>query len=115
MAGFMLHVGATTQCFHAAPATAQSTNVRVFVGPLAALTVDDMVTVAGCPFTLPTVPPKPQPCVQIRWAPATRVFINGRPAVVQMPGPGSGVCFSVEQIPQGAPIVGAVQTRVIGL
>ena len=114
MPGFVLHVGAATQCFHAAPATAQSTNVRVFVGPLAALTVDDVVTVAGCPFTLPTVPPKPQPCVVIRWAPATRVLINGRPAVVQLPGPGSGVSLSAEQIPQGAPIVGSVQTRVVG-
>jgi hypothetical protein len=35
--------------------------------------------------------------------------------VVQVPGPGTGLCFSAEQIPQGAPIVSTVQTRVAGL
>ena len=113
MAGFMLHVGATTQCFHAAPATATTSNVRVFVSGAPAVTAADVFTVAGCPFTIPG--PKPQPCVTIRWAPATRVFINGQPAVVQMPGLGQGICQSAEQIPQGLPIVSAVQTRVIGM
>jgi hypothetical protein len=113
MPGFLLHVGATVQCFHAAPATAQTSNVRVFVGSMPAVTVADMFTVAGCPFTIP--PSKPQPCVTIRWAPATRVFINGQPAVVQVTGPGQGICQSAEQIPQGLPVVGAAQTRVIGM
>jgi len=72
----------------------------------------DLHAVAGCPFTIPG--PKPQPCVTIRWAPAARVFINGQPAVVQVPGPGQGICQSAEQIPQGPPVVAAVQTRVVG-
>ena len=115
MPGFLLHVGATVQCFHAAPATAQTSNVRVFVGPTPAVTVADMFAVVGCLFTIPLVPPKPQPCVTIRWMPATRVFINGQPAVVQVTGPGQGICQSVEQIPQGLPVVGALQTRVFGM
>ena len=112
MAGFMLHVGATTQCFHAAPATAMTSNVRVFVSGAPAVTAADVFTVAGCPFTIPV--PKPQPCVTIRWAPATRVFINGQPAVVQMPGSGQGICQSAEQIPQGPPNVVVTQVRARG-
>lgn len=111
MPGFLLHVGAGVQCFHAAPALAQSTNIRVFVGGLPAVTVDDLWRVTGCPF----YPVKPQPCLSIRWAPAARVLINGRPAVVQTTGPGQGVCLPAEQVPQGLPIVSALQTRVAGL
>jgi hypothetical protein len=41
-------------------------------------------------------------------------LINGQPAmVVAAPGTGPGLCQSAEQIPQGPPIVSAVQTRVI--
>jgi hypothetical protein len=112
MPGFLLHVGASVQCFHAAPATASTTNVRVFVGGTPAVTATNVCTVAGCPFA---VGPKPQPCVTIRWMPATRVFVNGQPAVVQIPGPAQGICQSAEQIPQGLPIVSAIQTRVIGM
>lgn len=113
MPGFLLHVGATVQCMHAAPATAVTGNVRVFVNGTPAVTAADVFTVTGCPFTIPV--PKPQPCVTIRWAPAGRVFINGQPAVVQVPGPGQGICQSAEQIPQGMPIVSAIQTRVFGM
>lgn len=115
MPGFLLHAGATVQCTHAAPATIISSNTRVLVNGMPAVTVADLTTVAGCPFTLPTVPPKPQPCVTVRWVPATKVLINGTPAVVQVPGPGQGICQSVEQIPQGPPIIGAIQTRVAGM
>jgi hypothetical protein len=113
MPGFMLHVGAGVQCMHAAPALAQSTNVRVLVGGMPAVTMADMWTVTGCPFTIP--PSKPQPCVTIRWVPASRVFINGQPAVVQVLGPGQGICQSAEQAPQGTPIINMVQSRVIGM
>ncbi|HNP70372.1 MAG TPA: hypothetical protein PLO33_00665 [Kouleothrix sp.] len=116
MPGFLLHIGAGVQCFHGAAASAATSNVRVFVGPLAAVTVADLWNVAGCPFQIP-VPPgtKPQPCVSLRWAPATRVLINGQPAVVQVPGPGQGICLPIEQIPQGAPVVSALQGRVFAM
>jgi hypothetical protein len=36
-------------------------------------------------------------------------------ALVPAVGPGApGICQSAEQIPQGAPAVGVVQTRVVG-
>jgi hypothetical protein len=115
MPGFLLHVGATVQCMHAAPATGTTTNTRVFINGQPAVTMTDVFTVAGCPFTIPG--PKPQPCVTIRWLPAAagRVFINGQPAVVRVQGPGPGICQSAEQIPQGLPIVSAIQTRVFGM
>lgn len=113
MPGFLLTVGSGVQCTHGAPATAQSANTRVVVGTGPGVTSADLHTVAGCPFTVPG--PKPQPCVTIRWIPATRVFINGQPAVVQVPGTGQGICQSVEQLPQGPPVISAVQTRVMGV
>jgi hypothetical protein len=60
-------------------------------------------------------------------APATiiptqpRVLVSGQPVatmssqivVLPSPGPGPGLCLSPEQIPQGPPIVSAVQPRVL--
>ena len=42
--------------------------------------------------------------------PATRVFVNGTPPVLATSG---GIALSVEQIPQGPPIVTTVQPRVV--
>lgn len=113
MPGFLLHVGDAVQCTHAAPATLTTANTRVLVSGTPALTASDLSTVAGCPFTLPG--PKPSPCVTIRWLPASRVFVNGQPAVVQVTGPGQGICQSPEQLPQGPPTISAVQNRAFGM
>ena len=87
---------------------------RVFVNGMPVATAPDVATVAGCPFT---VGQKYQPCVTVRWVPAaaSRVFVGGKPAVLRLSGPGPGICQSVEQIPQGAPTVSAIQTRVSGM
>jgi hypothetical protein len=51
--------------------------------------------------------------VTVRWtAPATRVFINGLPALL---GTSAGIGTSVEQIPQGPAVVSVVQPRVTGI
>ncbi|MGY1690601.1 hypothetical protein [Geodermatophilus sp. SYSU D01105] len=113
MPGFLLTVGSGVQCTHAGAATAQTANARVLTVAGPVLTAADVHLVAGCPFTVPG--PKPQPCTTIRWAPAGRVFVNGQPAVVQLPGTGQGVCQSPEQVPQGPPLITAVQTRVLGV
>lgn len=112
MPGFIQHVNETTQCFHQAPATTAPVQARVLVGGQPAATVSSFHTVAGCPFTLPNG--KPQPCVRIQWqSPATRVQILGSPALVQAsPGTGLGQCLSAEQIPQGVPMISALQMRV---
>jgi hypothetical protein len=113
MTGQLLTVASAVQCTHAATASVRTGNTRVSAGPDAVITAEDLHTVAGCPFTLPNG--KPQPCASITWAPATRVFVNGKPAVVQQTGSGQGMCRSAEQIPQGPPQIVSVQARVKGV
>jgi hypothetical protein len=87
-----------------------TTNSRVLVSGQPVATLADQFLIAGCAFTIPTG--KPQPCVRIQWlTPATRVFVNGQPVILQS---STGLCQSPEQIPQGAPIVVTTQPRVIG-
>jgi len=114
MPGFLLHVGATIQCPHQAPATTTPSQTQVFVNGQPVATSANLITVTGCPFTVPG--PKPQPCVTVRWTmTSTRVLINGLPALLQpTPGTGPGICLSVEQIPQGPPTVSSLQTQVTG-
>jgi hypothetical protein len=114
MPGFVLHVGAVMQCTHVAPATIAPSQPRVVVSGQPIATMSSVISVAGCPFTVPG--PKPQPCVLVKWAmPSTRFVVAGQPAaLVPGPGPGPGVCQSAEQIPAGPPIVGTTQIRVVG-
>lgn len=118
MPGFLLHVGATIQCTHLAPATTSPTQPRVLVSGQPVATVANIIAVAGCLFQVPTpAGPKPQPCVTIKWANvATRVLVVGQPPLLQPgPGTGAGICQSIEQIPQGPPTVTAMQIRVSAL
>lgn len=113
MPGLLMHANAVCQCTHAAPATIVPTQARVLVSGQPVATMTSQIMVAGCPFTLPL--PKPQPCITVKWLmPSVRVLVLGQPAMlVPAPGPGPGLCQSAEQIPQGPPIVSAVQLRVI--
>lgn len=122
MPGLLMHVGAVMSCFHqVGTATIPPTQPRVVVSgqPIATISPPPvpLATVAGCPFQIP-VPggTKPQPCVTILWSmPSTRFLVNGLPAaLIPVPGVGPGICQSIEQIPQGAPTVKVVQSRVIG-
>jgi hypothetical protein len=109
MPGPVVHVGASIICTHAAPANVITSNSRVLVSGQPVATFADQYLITGCAFTVPTG--KPQPCVRIQWlTPATRVFVNGQPVILQT---STGLCLSAEQIPQGAPIVVATQPRVI--
>jgi uncharacterized Zn-binding protein involved in type VI secretion len=111
MPGFVTHVGATVLCTHAGQVSIQSGNTRVKVSGQMVATVNDIYTVAGCPFTVPG--PKPQPCVLVRWlVPATRVRVNSQPVILQT---STGICQSAEQIPQGPPNIVVTQTRVKGI
>lgn len=111
MPGFIYHVGAVATCPHqAGQITVVSSNTRVFVNGMPAATMADTFTIAGCPFTTPV--PKPQPCVTAKFlVPATRVFVNGSPVILQT---STGICQSAEQIPAGPPVIQSTQTRVIG-
>jgi hypothetical protein len=113
MPGLLLHVGATVSCPHGAPAQTVSANARVIVSGTPVATIADKTTVAGCPFQIPVgAGTKPQPCVLVQWlVPATRVLVNGQPALLNL---SQAQCLSAEQIPQGPPVVAATQTRVVG-
>ena len=116
MPGLMLHANAGCQCMHAAPATIVPAQGRVMVSGQPVATMPSQITVAGCLFQIPTPGgPKPQPCVTAKWSmPSTRVLVGGAPAMLlPAPGPGPALCLSAEQIPQGAPVLSAVQPRVI--
>ena len=112
MADPLLHVGASALCPHGGQVSISTPNARVKVSGQPVATFADTDTIAGCPFTLPTVPPKPQPCIRIQWlVPATRVRIGGQPALLQT---STGLCLSAEQIPQGPPNIVATQLRARG-
>lgn len=116
MPGFMLHVGATVQCTHFAPAATAPTQPRVLVSGQPVAVSSNVILVAGCLFQVPTPAgvPKPQPCVTVKWAMlSTRVKVMGQPVLLQpSPGTGMGMCQSIEQIPQGPPTVSVMQMRV---
>jgi hypothetical protein len=114
MPGFLLHVNAVMQCTHMAKATIAPSQPRVVVSGQPIATMASVIAVAGCPFTVPV--PKPQPCMLVKWAmPSVRFLVAGQPAALAPgPGPGPGICLSADQIPAGPPIVGFVQTRVLG-
>lgn len=113
MPGFLLHTNAGVSCTHGIPAQIPPLQPRVLVSGQPVATLASQILVAGCPFTIPG--PKPQPCVTIKWLmPAARVLVMGQPALLQpAPGTGVGLCQSPEQIPNGPPLVSAVQPRVI--
>lgn len=114
MPGPLLHIGAGVSCPHAAPATGAPGFARVTLSGMPASVVTDLWTVVGCPFQIPIgTGTKPQPCIKVQWtAPATRVLINGVPALLAT---SAGIGQSVEQIPQGPAIVSTVQPRVVGI
>lgn len=108
--GFLVHVGATMICPHAGQISAITTNTRVFVGKQPVVTQSDIFSIAGCVFNISGTP---HPCVITKWlAPALRVLINGKPAILQN---STGLCQSADQTPQGVPNVIATQVRVSGV
>jgi hypothetical protein len=108
MPGFLVHVGASVTCPHGGQVSAITTNTKVFVGGQPVVTQSDTFLVAGCPFA----PVVPQPCIKVQWVvPATRVTVNGQPAILF---DSVGLCLNPEQAPQGPPVVVSTQTRVKG-
>jgi hypothetical protein len=113
MPGPLVHVGSVGMCPHLGQISVISTNMRVFVSGMQVATLLDKFPIAGCIFTLPGTPPPPHPCVQVQWIlPATRVFVNGLPAILQL---STGVCLAVDMLPQGPSTIVGTQPRVIGM
>lgn len=113
MAGTIVTTTSSAICTHGATVSIVSSNARVKVDGSPVALMNDTYTVSGCPFQVPVGPStKPQPCIKLQWiAPAVRVRVSGQPVILQT---SSGLCLSVEQIPQGPPTVVATQIRVKG-
>ena len=80
MPGFLVHVGATVQCSHLAPAQPMTPNPRVLVSSQPTVTMASQYSIAACPFN---VGGSPSPCVTAQFTTgATRVFSNGQPLVL---------------------------------
>jgi len=120
MPGLLLHQNAVMTCPHQAPVTIVPAQTRVVASTQLVAVSAAQLTVAGCLFQVPAPTPsgtKPQPCVKVLWANVSaRVKIMGQPVLLQPTptGSGAGACQSIEQIPQGPPIVNQMQTRVLG-
>lgn len=109
MPGQLVQVGATIMCPHGASAQIIPSGPRVMLGGQPAATLADTYVVAGCPFTVGTVP---QPCVKIQWiVPAARVLVGGNPAILAT---STGLCLAPTQAPNGPPNVVVTQLRVKG-
>ena len=106
MTGPILHLGATVVCSHGGQAIPTAPSARVLVNGLPAVTQASPWTVAACAF----VPPAGNgPCLTANFiVAATRVLIEGQPAVLQ-----SSVSICA---PTSTPLIPVqAQTRVVGM
>lgn len=109
MSGFLLHQGASVQCTHGGQATPGGASARVMLGGQPAVTLSHTYSIAGCPFATPE--PAPKPCTSVQWTtPATRVLIEGQPALLTS---SQGTTIGPMGV-QGTPQAVASQTRVSG-
>lgn len=80
MGAEVLTTAATMMCAHGGSASAVASSTRVKCDGSPALVLPDVITVAGCPFTVP--PGAPMPCVTGRAVTAsTRVKVGGKPVI----------------------------------
>ena len=109
MPAYLFHSGAVVQCIHAGSLSFTPSNKKVLVGGISVATAADVFTISGCPFQVSN---KPQPCVTATLASATKVKVNGSPAILSV---GSSVCKSAEQAPQGPATITSTQTKVTAI
>jgi hypothetical protein len=107
MAGGTLTTLASMQCPHGGAVLVTPTGPRVRAAGAPVATAADTFTVAGCPFTLPTTPPTPSPCVLVRWTVADARNKSG--GVQPLSQSSQGVCYSAAQVPQGPVVIAATQ------
>jgi hypothetical protein len=110
MGAAILDSGCTIQCPHGGQATVAPGNAQFKAGGNFALLATDVMTIAGCSFTVP--PGSPMPCLTIQWSsPATKVTVNGVPVLLET---SQGLCLNATSAPQGTALVSGVQSKVDG-
>lgn len=108
MPGPLYHAGNVTACPHGGVVSDIPTTPRVLVNKMPVAVLGDVYPVAGCVFMLMGAP---HPCVLANWiTPAVRVFVLGRPAVLQT---SAGLCVAPDQVPQGPPVCAVNQPLVL--
>jgi hypothetical protein len=111
LSGNLINGGAVISCPHGGRASAASALTGVHGVRLDGLPVPggtDVFIVSGCPHTVDGVP---HPCTTIRWSPASdSVLIDGVPVLLDTT---HAQCFTAGLIPQGPPLVSAVQQGVV--
>ena len=106
---FLLDAATQVICPHGGQGIATPSNQKVLLGGSPALVSTDQVTIAGCSFN---VSGSPSPCLSVQWlAPATRVTVNGTPALLST---SVALCTNAAAVPQGPGTLSGFQTKVQG-
>ena len=110
MPGGMITVSSTLECPHGGQVEIVPANPKTTAGGATVATVADQFLISGCPFTLPTVPPIPSPCIMVQWvAGDLQNLSNSIPTL----NPSSvGLCIGATGAPQGPVLVVNVGTEV---
>lgn len=111
MGANVLDMGCTIKCPHGGAVTVIPGNVIFKAGGNFMLLSTDVMTIAGCTFTLPNN--QPSPCTTIEWKnEAKKVKINSTPVLLET---SLGICKNAQNAPQGTAIITGVQKKVKGL
>jgi hypothetical protein len=110
MAGNALTITASLQCPHGGTVQITPSNLRATAGGAALATANDVFTVVGCPFQLPTVPPIPSPCVTVQWLVTDLRVKAGSAPTLSLSS--QGLCYSALQVPQGPVVIESAQPKV---
>jgi hypothetical protein len=106
MAAHMLTVASALQCPHGGTVTAATRNTRVKAAGQFVVRSTDTFTVAGCTYTIGTVP---HPCVRVRWdVHAERHTAHGDPTLTE---DSVGYCLAGDGAMQGSVVVSSTQVR----
>ena len=109
MPGQTLTVASKLTCPHGGTVTIVPANLHASAsGSLIATTADKFV-IEGCPFTLPTTPPTPSPCVTVQWQVAD-LFVKAGDRTLSTSS--AGLCISALGPAQGPVSISPSQTRV---
>lgn len=106
----VLPLGARAICPHAGQMPTIISEKNVLASGQALVTSVLPISITGCSFTV--APSNPHPCTFVSGVQlSTRVFVNGRPAIL---APMKMLCKAADQVPQGTPLLLQVAARVVG-
>jgi hypothetical protein len=109
MASHFLTTTSVLQCPHGGTVTGSTSNTRVKVAGDPIVRSTDTFTIAGCPYTLGTVP---HPCVRVQWdVHAEHHKSQGDPSLTL---DSVGFCLAADGGTQGTVVIASTQARGAG-